>query len=312
MINKYYNNTLSIIMYNDIQPTYFPLTERIIVIGDIHGDIFRLMESLYILNIISRDMKWIAEPKNTIVIQLGDQIDSLSRGGDPSWEVLPDIEVMLQMDKLDKIAKLGGGRVLSLLGNHEIMNCLGEFSYVSPKSKETYDIEKRKKLFEPGNFLNTILAKRNIVLKIGPYLFCHGGILPHHLDCVNNNLHIINDIIRRVITLNNITEQDKMLFNLFALNQESILWTREYLNMYLSNTDALNIIIDIILQRTECKTIFVGHNTVENITSAANNKLFFVDAALSRAYSSKKFQILEILTNLETENSTFNIFDIKN
>jgi len=312
MMNEYYNNMICIIMYNDVQPTYFPITERIIVIGDVHGDIFRLMEALYILNIISRDMKWIAEPKNTIVVQLGDQIDSLTRGGDPSWEVLPDIEVMLQMDKLDRIARLGGGRVLSLLGNHEIMNCLGEFSYVSAKSKETYDIDKRRKLFEPGNFLNTILAKRNIVLKIGPYLFCHGGLLPQHLDSVNNNLHIMNDCIRRIITLNNISEQDKLLFNLLALEQSSILWTREYLNMSVVNPDTLNALIDIILERTNCKAICVGHNTVQNITPVANRKLFFVDAALSRAYSTTKFQILEILTDLNTEDSTFNIFDIKN
>ena len=180
-------------MYNDVQPTYFPIVPRIVVIGDVHGDISRLMNILYKLKIISTDMKWIAEPANTIVVQLGDQIDSLNRGATVEWEVLPDIEVVLEMDKLDKIARNGGGRILSLIGNHEIMNFIGEYSYVSEKSKQVYDIEKRRKIFAPGSKISTILAKRNIIIKIGDYLFCHGGLLPHHLDLVNNNLHIYND-----------------------------------------------------------------------------------------------------------------------
>ena len=158
-------------MYNDVQPTYFPIVPRIVVIGDVHGDISRLMNILYKLKIISTDMKWIAEPANTIVVQLGDQIDSLNRGATVEWEVLPDIEVVLEMDKLDKIARNGGGRILSLIGNHEIMNFIGEYSYVSEKSKQVYDIEKRRKIFAPGSKISTILAKRNIIIKIGDYLF---------------------------------------------------------------------------------------------------------------------------------------------
>uniref|UniRef100_A0A6C0KSM0 Calcineurin-like phosphoesterase domain-containing protein n=1 Tax=viral metagenome TaxID=1070528 RepID=A0A6C0KSM0_9ZZZZ len=301
-------------MYTDVQPTYFPIVNRIVVIGDIHGDIARLMQCFYSLNLISKDMKWIAEPRDTIVVQLGDQIDSLSRGGDPSWEVLPDIEVMMQMDKLDKIAKLGGGRVLSMIGNHEMMNFLGEFSYVSAKSRESYDVDKRRKLFAPGNQLSSILAKRNIVLKIGPYLFCHGGLLPMHLDSVSNNLHIINDTVRKILSTRtesyqqNITGQDRSLFHLFTIDPNSILWTREYLTLANTNPDILNMVLDNIMDRTNCKAIFVGHNTVDTIVPAGNGRIFFVDAGLSRAYSKENYQALEIYTDVNTFDVKYNVF----
>jgi len=298
-------------MYNESQPTYLPLVERIVVIGDVHGDISRLMECLYGLNIISRDMKWIAQPANTIVVQLGDQIDSMTRGGDPSWEVLPDIEVMLIMEQLDKIAKLGGGRVISLLGNHEIMNVIGDYSYVSPKSRETYDNDKRTKLLKPGNKLNEILAKRNIILKIGPYLFCHGGLLPRHLDLVNNNIHMLNDIVRNILNGNGsgnfmFTE----LFLALAIHETGILWTREYVALSHTDPDELNELITDVLNRTESKAIFVGHSTMPQITPLANTRVFLMDTGLSRAYGTQQYQVLEIRTNMENGEPTYNVMTV--
>lgn len=294
-------------MYNDVQPTYFPIVPRIIVIGDVHGDISRLLNMLYKLKVISPEMKWIAEPPNTIVIQLGDQIDSLNRGSQVDWEVLPDIEVVLEMDKLDKIARAGGGRILSLLGNHEIMNFIGEFSYVSENSKKKYDIEKRQKIFAPGNTISTILAKRNIVIKIGQYLFCHGGLLPHHLDLVNNNLHIFNENVRKILMTPNPEQADKQLFFMSSLDPNSILWTRQYFELALTNEDLLNGIIDTVLARTDSKVIFVGHNTVPKITPVANMRVFLTDAALSRSYGNEQYQVLEILTDLQTNEPTYNV-----
>ena len=50
---------------------------RIIVIGDIHGDFNALLESLYKARVINNNGNWIG--KNTIVVQLGDQLDKAER-----------------------------------------------------------------------------------------------------------------------------------------------------------------------------------------------------------------------------------------
>ena len=204
--------------YNS-QPSSIIDANRLIVIGDVHGDIERLLKMLQKINIFSESLEWIAEPKDTIVIQLGDQIDSLSRRVDndiekANWEKYADVEVLELMDKLDLIAQNasnGKGRVLSLIGNHEIMNTQHIFNYVSPTSMNiTGGENERAKLFTPGNKYATILSRRNIVSKIGPFLFCHGGILPQHLECVYNNFDTINKCMQKYLRGNEPLSMEEM------------------------------------------------------------------------------------------------------
>lgn len=279
-----------------VPPTIYPACERIIVIGDVHGDMGRLMDILYNTKVINANGEWIAEPPNTMVVQLGDQIDSASRGGDPSWEKLPDTEVMLYMDRLDDVARLKGGRVLSLLGNHEFMNVLGDFTYVSPKSmRASGDIEMRRRRFQPGGPYARILAKRNVVLKIGSNLFCHGGLLPHHLDAVDNQLIRINETAHRVLKEEPLTPQQVHILQNVILGDEGILWTRTYLQNV--EEASLDQKLQTVLERTQTNHIYVGHNTVSTISPAHRGKLWFVDAQLSRAYGSPGFQALEIIND---------------
>ena len=83
-----------------------PLTNehKIVVIGDIHGDLKRLKKILIDALIINENMEWIAQPQNTIVIQMGDQIDSANRMPNlEEWEVLTDINTLHFTNNLDII-----------------------------------------------------------------------------------------------------------------------------------------------------------------------------------------------------------------
>lgn len=64
---------------NTFIPTTLPAVKRIIAIGDIHGDYNLAVRSLRLANLIDEDLNWIADPPNTIVVQVGDQIDSCRR-----------------------------------------------------------------------------------------------------------------------------------------------------------------------------------------------------------------------------------------
>ena len=55
------------------QPSILPKTDRIIVIGDLHGDLQITFKTLEIAKVIDTQHKWIGG--NTIVVQVGDQID---------------------------------------------------------------------------------------------------------------------------------------------------------------------------------------------------------------------------------------------
>ena len=294
------------------QPANIPDASRIIVIGDVHGDIERLIKLLVTIGIFSTNLEWIAQPRDTVVIQLGDQIDSLSRrldrGGDLQWETSPDLEVLVLMDKLDEIAKNssdGRGRVLSLIGNHEIMNVLGIFAYVSENSmNKTGGAEIRHSLLRPGTQIGTILAKRNVVCKIGPFLFCHGGILPQHLEVVYNNFDTINMCMRKYL----LGKEQLSPEELFVMNQviceenNGIIWTRKYIELATYQPEVLEMLMDVICEKTNTMVVFVGHNTVDTIKRVADGKLYFTDTGFSRSYPLHE-NYVEVIEIMKKESS---------
>jgi len=292
-----------------IQPSRMPQPDRIVVIGDVHGDFERLLTCLVAVNVFSPHLEWIAEPKNTIVVQLGDQIDSASRGGDPSWERKADLDVLFMTDKMDRIAAAHGGRFISLIGNHEIMNFMGEYHFVSGKSMDFTGKDIRKSFFVPGTGVCAqMLAKRNVVVQIGKYLFAHGGLLPFHLDILEGDFNNANILIQKVLRGEKINTLEAERINTAVASAEGILWTRSLFNL-LPDESVIERIMDSVLQRTNSVSMFVGHNTVQEIRGVANNKLFFVDAGFSRSYPFDRMQILEITKHADRDN--VNIIEIQ-
>lgn len=281
-------------MFDLETPTYFEASPRVVVIGDVHGDLGRLMESLYSTKVIDNNGKWIADPPNTVVVQLGDQVDGRARGGEEGWDKVPDTEVMSFMDRLDVIARLGGGRAISLIGNHELMNVIGDFTYVSDK----YRTPLRQTQFRPGGRFAQMLAKRCVVVKIGSLLFAHAGVLPHHLEAVNNDLHLFNILIRKVLRGEAMTAHESSIFDQCILGEQGMLWTRLYMDS-LSNQEMMHEILTHVLGETKSKIMCIGHNTVSSITGISGGRLWFVDAGLSRSYGTDSFQVLEILDDGE-------------
>lgn len=272
----------------------FPPCERLIVIGDLHGDLQRLTQCFYSAQLINHNFQWIAQPPNTWVIQLGDQVDSLSRGTNQDWESMPDIQVIQFMDQMDALARVHGGRVISLLGNHEIMNAMGDFTYVSKKSIEgSGGLISRSQKFKPGGSIALTLSKRPVVVKIGELLFCHAGLLPQHLY-IAGSLSQMNEWIKRYLRYEPFHPEEAKKMQMVILGQEGILWNRHYSET--SDNVRLNS-LDTVLSLTRCKSMFIGHTTVPDILALYDLKLWFVDNGISRAFDLPKVQILEILNN---------------
>ena len=264
--------------------------DRLVIIGDIHGDIKRFKNILIDANIINNNIEWIAEPPNTIVIQMGDQIDSLNRTEDNDWEVIEDIEMLKFTDLLDKIAKIKGGTVISLIGNHEFMNILGNYSYVSDKSIANNE-KRRRELFKPNGQLSIILSKRPIIVKIGGLLFCHAGLKISHLFLLNKykkKVSYLNELWSSYALTNKLgNPEDAEIFGKIILEDDGILWTRN-----LDTGDELNIMLNSL----SCSYMFVGHNVVDGI-KFINNNLWYTDTGISRAFGNKCYQYIDIINN---------------
>ena len=260
--------------------------KRIIVIGDLHADWPKTKEIFVRLKLIDNNNKWIAEPRDTIVVQMGDQVDGGGRNGN---SVHGELNVIHFFDFLHEQAKMYNGGVYSLIGNHELMNFLGDYRYTSPK-----DMYNKNKLFTPGSlFANKISNNRNIILKIGDYLFIHAGILPKHLNrniCLNSNQFIcgINDLMRQLLN-KQISHNDPRIKKYFT-DPDSLLWTRDLggENVNCKDVEAVTTCLNL-------KSIIVGHSIQPNgINSKCNGKLWRVDVGLSNTFGANPMSVLEI------------------
>ena len=118
-----------------IQPTSAQAPNRIIAIGDIHGSIEGITSILQVTGLIDANRKWIGG--KTQLLQTGDYTDR----GAGTRAVL---DLLMQ---LETQAKDAGGRTVVLLGNHEVMNLVGETRDVTPEIFATFadaNSEKRR------------------------------------------------------------------------------------------------------------------------------------------------------------------------
>lgn len=259
-------------------------SDRIIVIGDVHGDIKRFKEVLIKSEIINGNLEWIAEPPNTIVIQLGDQIDSLNRLSNENWEVLSDFEMIYFTEHLNDLAKIKGGSVISLIGNHELMNIIGDFSYVSPQNRN----ENRIDLFKSKTgSLGLILAKRPLIVKINDLIFCHAKLELNHLELLmkrNKDIFYLNHLWKNYMENGRITIEDKEIFDKIILGNGGILWNRNVNN---------KMETDEMFKKIGARFMFLGHTALEQIT-IVDNQIFYCDTGLSRAFGTNKYQYIDI------------------
>ncbi len=105
-------------------------------IADVHGDFEDLVAILQKTGLIDKQNRW-AGGKTTLV-QVGDLLD---RGPRPR-------DAMDLLIALEKEAPKVGGRVDALLGNHEVMNILGDLRYVTPENYASFaddNSEKRRR-----------------------------------------------------------------------------------------------------------------------------------------------------------------------
>lgn len=263
---------------------------KIIVIGDIHGDFYSMLHALYQGKVINKKSEWIGG--KTIVVQVGDQIDKGGRGFlsvDNTNDDLEELKVIEYMHHLHLEAKKSGGAVYSLIGNHEIMNMLGDFRYATPGHIRGFGgTQTRKELFKPGGPIARKLAcNTNGVMMIGSWIFAHGGLLPMHLE--NMNIESINQLTRDVLLgkkdINNLSNaEEELLFG-----QTGLFWNRVYSNNLIEDSNrcrTLNQMLQIL--KIDNGGIVVGHTPYDGIQSNCDNKIWMTDVKLSTAFGNKE------------------------
>ena len=292
-------------------------TSRTIVFGDLHGD-YNLTKELLVSSGVGRfdsDDKVTWTGGDTIVVQLGDQVDRcrlLTRDQDncngPNDTVddeASDIKIMELFTELHNQAVLSGGAVVSLLGNHELMNVLGFMQYVSYKNIQMFEdykdpenpdkkygsaMEARKHAFAEGNEYAKFLACTRVpAVIIGSNLFVHGGIVNRTIQDfkINDREYIENlaDLLR--LWMHRKKKRSEVKDELD--NKYSFFWSRMLgeipPNIAFEDPQCTNAIADTI--DTLCvDNIVVGHmpQTRKGINSTCSKRVWRIDTGSSKAF----------------------------
>jgi hypothetical protein len=93
--------------------------ERVVAVGDVHGAYDSFVAILKAAKLIDARERWAGG--RAVLVQTGDVLD---RGADSR-------KALDLLRKLEREAARAGGRVIPLLGNHELMRLLGDWRYVS-------------------------------------------------------------------------------------------------------------------------------------------------------------------------------------
>ena len=291
-----------------IQPIILNPVRRIIVLGDIHGDYNLAIELLQIAQVIklgpNNYIEWTGT--DTYVVQVGDQIDSCRPKDDMTCtspettlnDIPKDIELLKLFSDLHSKAIVSGGAVISLLGNHELMNVDGELDYVSSANLQASNGYKgRMQMFKPGQGPMAILlgCTRQIAVIIGKHFFVHAGFvdsLVNELQLDKSNAHVNLTLINTAVKLWLLGKINKESINLILKSPDSMFWTRKLGNINpktpMTHPTCANNISQV-LKTFNINGIIVGHTPQnfkfnQGINSTCDNSVWRVDVGSSLAF----------------------------
>ncbi|KAJ3194651.1 hypothetical protein HK101_002240 [Irineochytrium annulatum] len=194
------------LLTNNLFESFVP--SRIVAVGDFHGDFRNTVRVLNMAGIVDKTGElWIAEP-GTFLVQTGDVVD---RGPDT-------IALYAMMRNLTVQAEIAGGRVVRVLGNHEVMNMAADWRYVTKEDIASFGTaEKRRAEFGPEGLIGSDLRDLDIVTVVNGSVFVHGGV---HPTWAEKGIDAINREARSAMAA------DNWRSNVFG--GDGVLWYRGY------------------------------------------------------------------------------------
>ncbi|HHO50467.1 MAG TPA: metallophosphatase [Deltaproteobacteria bacterium] len=237
-----------------------PPSVRLVAIGDLHGDLDNALDTLRLSGVIDGSDHWSAG--DATVVQTGDITD---RG--------PDSRALIALlRRLQGEAELSGGRLVPLLGNHEVMNLVGDWRYVHPGDVEAYGGEgARRAALSPSGSDGAWLRGLDTVAVLHEVAFVHGGVSP---ELAALGVETLNDSVRAAIDADPFSP---------VLGESGPLWYREYVQ---DPEDVVCPRLATALQHLKATRMVVGHTTQRDghILTRCGGALAVIDIGIADGY----------------------------
>ncbi|CAK9326922.1 unnamed protein product [Citrullus colocynthis] len=326
--------TLKPILITGNPPTFVSAPgRRIVAVGDLHGDLKQTRLALEMAGVLGSDSRNLWTGGETVLVQLGDILDR-GEDEIAILSLLRSLDVQARAQGGAVFQVNGNHETMNVEGDFRYVDsgafdeCLNFLEYledyrdhfeeaflnwiqVSERWKDQrksqnfwgpMNLVKKQKgvvarsiLFRPGGRLARQLAQHAVVLKVNDWVFCHGGLLPHHVA------YGIEKMNREVSQwMKGLGESGNSPFPFIATRgYDSVVWNRLYSRDFADLEEyeikQINSILQDTLEAVGAKAMVVGHTPqMAGVNCKYNCSIWRVDVGMSSGVLHSRPEVLEI------------------
>lgn len=231
--------------------------EKLLAISDVEGNFLGFEQLLREAGVVDAQLRWQFGRGHLVLV--GDFFD---RG-------LNVTECLWLIYKLEHEAEQAGGQVHFIMGNHERMNLTGHYKYVRRKYRVNADTlgVPYPRWYDRTTVLGRWLRTKNVIEKIGPTLFVHGGISPE-VAALGFSLTHLNDLARTSLYASSLSTVNKQV----TQPPSSPDWYRGLVQKAPTEAQVAQVLATYAATR-----LVVGHTPVEHISAFYHGKVIAID-----------------------------------
>ncbi|XP_030963887.1 shewanella-like protein phosphatase 1 isoform X1 [Quercus lobata] len=327
------------IVVNGNPPTFVSAPgRRIVAVGDLHGDLDQARCALEMAGVLSSDGEDVWTGGETVLIQLGDILDrgddeiailSLLRSldiqakaeGGAVFQVNGNHETMNVEGDFRYVASGAFDECIDFLEYLDECTNDWEEAFVSwigvsgrwkkeRKMSQNYwgplNLVKRQKgmiarsmLLRPGGPLASELAQHAVVLKVNDWVFCHGGLLPHHVAYGIERMN--GEVSHWMRGLSESGDSPQIPF-MATRGYDSVVWNRLFSRDVSDLEDyqikQIHSILEETLQAVGATAMVVGHTPQTlGVNCKYNCSIWRIDVGMSSGVLNSRPEVLEVRDN---------------
>ncbi|XP_059659843.1 shewanella-like protein phosphatase 1 isoform X2 [Cornus florida] len=295
---------------------------RIVAVGDLHGDLAQARCALEIAGVLSSDGQDLWTGGETVLIQLGDILDR-GEDEIAILSLLRSLDIQAKDEGGAVFQVNGNHETMNVEGDFRYVDsgafdeCINFLEYLDDcdhnweeafvswvgvserwkadrRTSQNYwgplNIVKRQKgviarsiLLRPGGPLACELARHAVALKVDDWVFCHGGLLPHHVAYGIERMNTEVSHWMKGLGENDISPQIPFIA---TRGYDSVVWNRLY-SRDISDLQGYQInqiqsILEETLQDLGAKAMIVGHTPqTTGVNCKFNCSIWRIDVGMS-------------------------------